>query len=185
MLFRFFFFTLLCLCAPQAFAENSSTDCPKLLNQTELTLSGETKNLCGYKNKVILVVNTASECGFTGQYSGLQKLYETYKDQNFVILGFPSNDFGGQEPGSNEDIKTFCKRNYGVTFPLFAKSSMKKPKENSFIANLIKAAHKSPSWNFNKYLISKDGQTVKHFGSMTSPTGKKLKKAIEDQLKAL
>lgn len=178
MLYRLFFIFVLVLTSQTSFAQ----DCPDILNRTEKNISGADQNLCDYKGKVILVVNTASECGFTGQYSGLQKLYETYKDQNFVILGFPSNDFGGQEPGSNEEIKTFCKRNYGVTFPLFTKSSVKTPKENSLFADLIKTTKEKPSWNFNKYLISKDGKTVKHFGSMTSPTGSKLKKAIEDLL---
>lgn len=161
---------------------NAKMDCPEILNYEIENIAGKKVSLCEYKGKTILAVNTASKCGFTRQYKGLEELYQKYKDKGFVVLGFPSNDFGGQEPGTNDDVKNFCERNYGVSFPLFAKSSVKKEKNNPFFKKLTEAAEKEPKWNFNKYLISPDGQTVTHFGSMTSPTSKKITRAIEELL---
>ncbi len=138
-----------------------------------------------YKGKVILVVNVASKCGFTPQYKGLEKLYKTYKDKGFVILGFPSNQFAHQEPGSNEEIKSFCKLNYGVTFPLFSKIDVNgknthpvykylKSKKKGFLGEAIK-------WNFTKFLIDSNGNVIKRYGSSFKP--EKIEKDIEKLLK--
>lgn len=148
------------------------------------TITGETVSLSQYKGKALLIVNTASKCGFTGQYAGLQKLYETYRDQGFEVLGFPSNDFLKQEPGSNEEIQSFCTLNYGVSFPMFGKISVKGKAQHPLYAWLT--AHPEYggkiSWNFNKFLISPDGQVVARFGSRTKPDDPKLIQAIEDVL---
>ncbi len=151
------------------------------------TITGETLRLGEYKGKVLLIVNTASKCGFTGQYEGLQKLYETYKDQGFVVLGFPSNDFLRQEPGTNEEIASFCKLNYGVTFPLFGKISVKGKNQHPLYTYLT-SKQTNPqfsgriSWNFNKFLISSNGQVVGRFGSRTPPSDDKLATALQAAL---
>lgn len=159
-----------------------ANECPALLNHNFKTLDGKDKSLCDFKGKVVLVVNTASECGFTGQYKGLEALYKKYKDQGLVILGFPANDFGKQEPGSDAEIKTFCERNYGVTFPMFAKTSVKNG-ENPFFKALIEASKDKPGWNFHKYLIARDGSFFKSYGSTTKPEGSKLEDDIIELLK--
>ena len=151
------------------------------------TISGKTLKMEAYKGKVLLIVNTASRCGFTGQYDGLQKLYETYQKQGLVILGFPSNDFLRQEPGTNEEIQSFCKLNYGVTFPMFQKISVK-GKEQHPLYSYLTSKKINPgfsgkiSWNFNKFLISRDGQVVARFGSRTTPADKKLVESIQQEL---
>jgi len=151
------------------------------------TIAGETIKLGNYKGKVLLIVNTASKCGFTGQYDGLQKLYETYSERGFVILGFPSNDFLRQEPGNNDEIASFCKINYGVTFPLFEKISVKGDNQHSLYAFLT-SKETNPefggkvSWNFNKFLISSEGKIINRFGSRTKPDDKDLIAAIEGAL---
>jgi len=135
-----------------------------------------------------LIVNTASKCGFTGQYEGLQALYDQYKEQGLVVLGFPSNDFLRQEPGTNEEIKSFCKINYGVTFPLFAKIAVK-GKEQHPLYHYLTSAETNPehsgkiTWNFNKFLIDRDGLVMARFGSRTQPQDAKLIKQLEDALK--
>ena len=150
------------------------------------TITGETVKMEQYKSKVLLIVNTASKCGFTGQYDGLQKLYETYQDRGFIILGFPSNDFMGQEPGTNEEIQSFCKLNYGVTFPMFDKVAVKGKDAHPLYAYLT-SKQTNPefggkiSWNFNKFLISSDGQVVNRFGSRTTPDDSDLIDAIEKE----
>ncbi len=152
------------------------------------TISGETVSLEIYKGKTLLIVNTASKCGFTGQYEGLQKLYETYSDRGFVILGFPSNDFLKQEPGTNEEIASFCQLNYGVTFPMFGKISVKGSDQHPLYANLT-SKETNPdfsgkiSWNFNKFLVSPDGKVVARFGSRAKPDDAELISAIETALK--
>lgn len=150
-------------------------------------MAGETVKMEAFKGKVLLIVNTASKCGFTGQYDGLQKLYETYKDQGFVILGFPSNDFMGQEPGTNEEIQSFCKLNYGVTFPMFEKIDVKGNEQHPLYAYLTMKETNPEfsgkiSWNFNKFLISSDGKPVNRFGSRTKPDDGDLVAAIETEL---
>lgn len=122
-----------------------------------------------YAGKVILVVNTASECGFTPQYEGLQKLYDQYQDRGFVVLGFPSNDFGNQEPGDEEAIAEFCKINYGVEFPMFEKIRVKGENAHPFYRQLAEAAGEVPQWNFHKYLIDRTGNVVGAYDSRVTP----------------
>jgi glutathione peroxidase len=137
--------------------------------------------LSAYAGKVVLVVNTASECGYTPQYEGLEALYRAYKDRGFVVLGFPSNDFGGQEPGGEEAIKEFCNRGYGVTFPLFEKVKTKGPDASAVYAFLA-AKHGPPRWNFHKYLVGRDGAVRAAFESGVAPDDPKLRAAIEEAL---
>ncbi len=140
--------------------------------------------LADHKGKVLLIVNVASKCGFTGQYEGLQKLYKTYKDQGFLVLGFPANDFLSQEPGSNTEIQQFCTLNYGVTFPMFAKISVKGKDVHPLYAYLT-SKETNPefggaiAWNFNKFLIGPDGKVVARFGSRTKPEDRELVEAVE------
>ena len=148
---------------------------------TANTLEGTPKDLSEYKGKVLLVVNTASECGFTPQYAGLEKLYERYKDKGVVVLGFPSNDFGGQEPGTAAEIKTFCEKKYRVTFPMFAKVKTKGEGQSPVYKFLV-AGHGEPKWNFHKYLVGKDGQVRAAFPSAVKPDSRELTSAIEAAL---
>ncbi len=135
-----------------------------------------------YAGKVILIVNTASKCAFTDQYEGLEALYAKYHDQGLVVLGFPSNDFGGQEPGSEKKIKKFCRLTYGVKFPMFAKTQVKKGAAAPLFQALGEAAGRYPRWNFYKYLIGRDGKLVDSYTSFTSPQSRKLVQAIEELL---
>ncbi len=150
-------------------------------------ITGESVKLAEYKGKVMLIVNTASKCGFTGQYDGLQKLYETYGEKGLVVLGFPSNDFLGQEPGSNEEIQSFCRLNYGVTFPMFAKVAVKGDDAHP-LYRFLTSEETNPgfsdkiSWNFNKFLVNRDGKVVARFGSRTKPDSKELVDAVEKAL---
>ena len=147
------------------------------------TLEGDPVDLGQYRGQVALVVNTASKCGYTPQYEGLQELYESYGDQNFVVLGFPSNDFLGQEPGTPADIRAFCTEEFGVTFPLFEKVGVKDDEGQSEIYRLLgEATGTLPSWNFGKYLIAKDGQVLQFFGTKVKPTSTEITQAIEAQL---
>lgn len=164
--------------------EAQAVSCPESLSFQFPKLQDDTpQDLCQYKGKVILVVNTASYCGFTSQYEGLEKIYAQYKDQGFVILGFPSNDFGKQEPGSNKEIADFCYNTYGVKFPMFAKSSVSGKDANPLFKLLIEKSGTKPRWNFYKYLIDKDGNVVDAFSSITSPTSKKITSKIETLIK--
>ena len=131
---------------------------------------------------MLLVVNTASYCGFTGQYKGLEALYAQYKDRGLVVLGFPSNDFGSQEPGSNQQIAEFCTNTYGVKFPMFAKSHVRGKEVNPLHAQLIAATDTTPKWNFYKYLIGRDGKAIKAYSSMTDPDDKDMLRDIEKAL---
>lgn len=132
-----------------------------------------------YGGKVILVVNTASKCAFTDQYEGLEALHETYGDEGLVVLGFPSNDFAGQEPGTEKQIQNFCRLTYSVKFPMFAKTSVKKGSADPFFTGLAEAAGRYPKWNFHKYLIDREGRLVDDYLSSTSPESSRLVKAIE------
>ena len=136
-------------------------------------LEGQNKSLSEYEGKVLLIVNTASKCGFTPQFAGLEKLYEQYKNQGFEVLGFPSNQFGGQDPGSNEQIGEFCQRNYGVTFPMFAKVDVKGPEAHivfRYLTNNSKGVlGNGIKWNFTKFLINKKGQVVNRYAPTTKP----------------
>lgn len=159
------------------------TSCSPLLSHTFPRLQDEApQNLCQYQGKVILVVNTASYCGFTSQYDGLEKLYSKYKDRGLVVLGFPSNDFGQQEPGSNKEIADFCKNTYDVKFPMFAKSSVSGANPNPLFKMLIAKTGTTPKWNFYKYLIDRNGQVVDSFGSLTKPNSNSITSEIEKLL---
>ena len=147
-------------------------------------IDGKPVDLAAYKGKVVLVVNVASRCGKTPQYAGLQKLYDANKDKGFVILGFPANDFGGQEPGSDAQIAEFCSANYGVTFPMFSKITVKGPDKAPLYKTLTETADPKGEvgWNFEKFLIGKDGAVVGRFKSGVAPDDAKLVKAIEAAL---
>ncbi len=150
-----------------------AANCPTLLDHQFPRLQDEApQSLCQYAGKVVVVVNTASYCGFTPQYKALEELYATRQKDGLVVLGFPSNDFGAQEPGSNKDIADFCANTFGVKFPMFAKSSVVKGKANPLYAQLADKTGATPKWNFHKYVIGRDGVNVKSFGSMTSPEDK-------------
>ncbi len=149
-----------------------------LYDLTVNTLAGKAQPLSSYQGKVALVVNTASECGFTPQYAGLEQLYEAYRDQGFVILGFPSNDFGAQEPGTAEQIQGFCQKSYGVQFPMFEKVATKGAAQSP-VYQLLTAKHGEPKWNFHKYLVGKDGQVRQAFPSNVAPDAKELRAAID------
>ena len=141
-------------------------------------------NLSDYKNKLIMIVNTASLCGFTKQYAELQELYDKYKDQGLVIIAAPSNDFGQQEPGSAAEIKTFCETNFGITFLISEKTHVQSNNSHPFFVwTRAKLGFLSgPKWNFYKYLISKDGKLITYFSSFTKPMSKKITKIIEENL---
>ena len=154
-------------------------DCPEVLNHDIRILdSKDSKNLCEYKDKVILAVNVASRCGYTYQYKALQNLYQNLLDREFVILGFPSRDFMFQEYKDESKVKEFCSTEYGVTFPMFATSSVKGKKANKFFKELIKKTGEEPGWNFHKYLIGKDGSVVS-FNTKVEPDSKKLLESID------
>ena len=150
-----------------------------------ISIDGNQKvNLIDFKGKVIVIVNTASKCGFTSQYADLEKIYKEYESQGLVIIGVPSNDFGGQEPGSSEEISNFCKMNYGVTFPITQKETVSGKGAHPFY---IWAKEKlgfgtAPKWNFHKYLINRQGQLIDYFYSTTSPEGGRFRKAVQKAL---
>jgi glutathione peroxidase len=152
-----------------------------LLDHEARTLGGDERvNLKqAYGGKVVLVVNTASKCAFTGQYEGLEALYGRYRDRGFVVLGFPSNDFGGQEPGSERQIQDFCRLTYSVKFPMFGKTSVKKGSADPLFEGLAEAAGRYPKWNFHKYLLDREGRLVDDFLSWTSPQSGRVVRAIE------
>tara|TARA_X000000950_G_C13758424_1_gene595749 strand:- start:384 stop:878 length:495 start_codon:yes stop_codon:yes gene_type:complete len=156
--------------------------CNDLLD-TEMRVldSSETVNLCKFEEKVILVVNVASRCGYTYQYATLQKLYEEYKDEDFVILGIPSRDFM-QEFSNEEDVAEFCSTEYGVNFPMFATAKVRGKKAHPFYKKLADESGISPKWNFNKYLISRDGSVVSTYGSSVKPDSVELTSDIEKLL---
>ncbi len=157
-----------------------AADCPPLLDAAIATLSDDKpESICQYRGKVLLVVNTASQCGYTSQYEGLEKLYQRYKDKGLVVLGFPSNDFGGQEPGSNREIAKFCEANYGVSFPMFTKTSVATGKLNPFYEKLTRTAGTRPGWNFHKYLVDRSGAKAYSFNTGVEPSDPKLIKEIE------
>ena len=146
-------------------------------------LSGAPVDLKTYEGKVTLVVNTASQCGFTPQYKGLQALHTELAPRGFSVLGFPSNDFGGQEPGTAQEIKTFCERNYGVTFPMFSKVVTKAGPDQSPIYAWLGQTGNLPKWNFSKYLIGRDGKVLAFFPSKVAPDAPELRQAIEQALR--
>jgi glutathione peroxidase len=156
--------------------------CPALLDRSMNDILEKPRSLCEYAGKVVLVVNTASECGYTPQYEGLEALYRKYRDRGLVVLGFPSNDFGGQEPGSNQEIAAFCVNQYAIDFPMFAKTSVRGSEANPLFAELARATGAAPRWNFHKYLIARDGKQVQSFDTRVAPGDPKLVGAIEKSL---
>jgi glutathione peroxidase len=171
---RLFLISLLLLVSARAGAA-----CPPLLDHSLPTLDERSQSLCAYAGKVLLVVNTASKCGYTPQYDGLEALYRKYRARGLVVLGFPSNDFGGQEPGSNKDISTFCINEYAIDFPMFAKSPLG---ANPFYAGLVKATGAAPAWNFHKYLVDRTGRRVQSFATRVEPNDPKLVATLEQLL---
>jgi glutathione peroxidase len=153
-----------------------------LYDLTTTTLQGQPAELARYAGQVTLVVNVASECGFTPQYAGLQKLHDELKGRGFAVLGFPSNEFGKQEPGSPEQIQAFCERNYGVTFPLFAKLATQDGPEQSPIYRFLGRSGHLPNWNFGKYVVGRDGGVRAYFPSKVAPDARELRAAIEAAL---
>ena len=154
---------------------------------TLTSIDGASAPLSSFKGKVVLLVNVASKCGFTPQYAGLEKLYETYKDKGFVIVGVPANNFGAQEPGSNEEIKTFCSRNYNVTFPMMSKVSVKGTDTTPLYQYLTdKSANPKTGgeikWNFTKFLVDKNGNVINRFESAVTPEAADLVKSVEAAL---
>lgn len=169
---------------PPVSGTTATTACPALLQFTLPRLQDEKpQSLCQYAGKVVLMVNTASYCGFTSQYEGLEALHAKYASKGLVVLGFPSNDFGAQEPGSNAQIAEFCTNTYGVKFPMFAKTSVVGKTAHPLYAALAQATGgKTPKWNFHKYLIDRQGKVIDSYTSLTSPSSTSLVKAIEAAL---
>jgi glutathione peroxidase len=167
--------------AGSAFAASNIYDC------TLPSIDGKPMPLADFKGKVVLVVNVASRCGYTPQYSALEALYEKYRDQGFVIVGFPANNFGAQEPGTNEEIKTFCSRKYNVTFPMYSKVSVKDDDQTPLYQYLTKQTDPSIAgeikWNFTKFLVDRNGHVVQRFESAVTPDAKDVVSAVEKQLK--
>lgn len=168
----------------QAPAQTTTTNaCPPILRHQFPRLQDDApQNLCQYAGKVVLVVNTASYCGFTSQYQGLEALYAKYQARGLVVLGFPSNNFGQQEPGSSKEIADFCFNTYGVLFPMLSKSEVVGSKRNALYAELAKATGATPKWNFHKYLIDRSGKLVTSYPSEVEPGSQQLVAAIEAAL---
>jgi glutathione peroxidase len=152
---------------------------PALYDIPLTTIDGQATTLGAYAGQVVLIVNVASRCGLTPQYADLQALYERYHEQGLVILGFPANNFAGQEPGDNETIAAFCQKNYGVSFPMFAKLSVKGPDRHPLYASLAEATGEQPGWNFHKYLIDRQGESVQSISSPTKVSDPAVVAAIE------
>jgi glutathione peroxidase len=169
------------LLALAAMTAQAAPPCPSLLSHKVSNILGESQDLCEHAGKVVLVVNTASFCGYTPQYKGLQALHEKYGKRGLVILGFPSNDFGKQEPGSNKEIADFCDRTYAVKFEMFGKTSVA-PGASPLFDGLAKATGERPKWNFHKYLVSRDGKTAVSFPSKVEPDSPELVARIEQLL---
>lgn len=163
------------------------TERAETVYQYELnSINGENISLSDYEGDLLLIVNTASECGFTPQYEGLQELYESYSDQGFKVLGFPANNFGGQEPGTDEEIAQFCELNYGVSFPMFSKVSVKGEDQHPLFSYLTSADNPDftgeISWNFEKFLVDRNGNVVRRFKSNVEPMSDELTSAITEKL---
>jgi glutathione peroxidase len=168
------------LASASAHAQLPAADCPALLDHSfERLQGGQTQSLCDYRGKVLLVVNTASYCGYTKQYEGLEALYRKYKDRGLVVVGFPSNDFGSQEPGTNQEIAEFCRTTYGVQFPMYEKTSVSSVSHNALFTALAARTGERPQWNFHKYLIDRRGTKVVSFKSAVTPDDRDLVRALE------
>lgn len=162
--------------------EVSMAACPELLDHQFRNLEGKPLDLCQFAGKVVLAVNTASFCGNTPQYKGLEALYQKYQDQGLVVVGFPANDFGSQEPGSSKEIKDFCELTYGVKFPMVEKTSVVPGKANPVFAQLAKMTGEPPEWNFHKYLIARDGKRAFSYAARTQPQAREMVTRIEQLL---
>ena len=173
--------TLAALLLALAAMNSDAAPCSSLLSHKVSNILGETQDLCEHAGKVVLVVNTASQCGYTPQYKGLQALHERYRKRGLVILGFPSNDFGKQEPGSNQEIAEFCDRTYAVKFEMFGKTSVA-PGASALYDGLAKATGQRPEWNFHKYLVGRDGKTAVSFPSKVEPESPELIAKLEQLL---
>jgi glutathione peroxidase len=178
---NYFVYGVLLIMATSLFAASG------VYSYTLNSIDGKPAPLTEYKGKVVLIVNVASQCGYTPQYSALEAIYEKYKDQGFVILGFPANNFGAQEPGTNEEIKTFCSRKYSVTFPMFSKISVKGTDQAPLYSYLTKETGPGISgdikWNFTKFLVDRSGSVVQRFEPAVTPDSEEMVGAIEKQLK--
>jgi glutathione peroxidase len=165
-----------------------AASCPALLDRQALRLQDEKpQSLCQYAGQVVIVVNTASFCGFTPQYKSLESLYARYRTRGLVVLGFPSNDFGAQEPGAEKDIAAFCENTFGVKFPMFTKTRVSASAGtaiNPLYADLARATGQAPKWNFHKYVIARDGRTVTSHASELDPEDRNFVKGIEKLLDA-
>ena len=167
--------------------EDTKVNANSIYDFEMLDIDGNKVGLDKYKGKVVMIVNTASKCGYTPQYEGLEKIYEKYKDSGFVILGFPANNFGGQEPGTNKEIKEFCTLRYKVSFPMFAKISVKGDDQHPLYTYLT-SENSDPkfageiTWNFNKFLIGRDGKIIDRFATQDTPESEKITGAIEKAL---
>jgi glutathione peroxidase len=165
---------------PVLAADAGPADCPVLLSHSFNGLqTGKPQSLCDFRGKVLVIVNTASFCGYTKQYEGLEALYRKYKDRGLVVIGFPSNDFGSQEPGSNKEVAEFCRTTYGVQFPMFEKSSVARLETQPLYAALVKATGEPPKWNFHKYVVDRTGTRIASFQSFVEPTQRAFVASIE------
>ncbi|GAB4321740.1 MAG: glutathione peroxidase [Candidatus Zixiibacteriota bacterium] len=163
-----------------AMADQSTQQAADIMDIPFKTITGETTSLRAYEGHPILIVNVASKCGYTPQYEGLQKIYEEYKDAGLVVMGFPANNFGGQEPGSNKEILEFCTSEYHVTFPMMAKISVRGEDKHPLFKRLTEGSPISGeiNWNFTKFLLNKKGQLVARFDTKVEPTSKEVRDAI-------
>ena len=181
-LFLFVLLGLMALSTSTATAADGA--CPETLNFTKRTLAGDSEvNLCKeYLGKVVVVVNTASKCGYTYQYDGLEALYRKYKAKGLVVIGFPSNDFGGQEPGTEKQIQAFCRLTYGVEFPMYEKTKTSRHNAGPVYRTLAKLSGEYPQWNFHKYVLDRNGKLVASFNSKVEPQSEKMFSTIEGLL---
>ena len=177
---------IVCTCFLSCAARSQNREIGSALDFTVVDIDGDSVDLASYKGKVLLIVNVASECGLTDQYEELQELYETYSDRGFSILAFPSNDFLGQEPGSNEEIKQFCSENYNVSFPIFAKISVSGDSQSPLYKYLTENAPSEFSggirWNFDKFVVNRSGKIVERFHPLRGPANSLIVEAIEKTL---
>ena len=165
---------------PAFAADAAGAECPPLLRYSFNGLqTGKPQSMCDFRGKVLVIVNTASYCAYTKQYEGLEALYRKYKDRGLVVIGFPSNDFGSQEPGSNKEIAEFCRTTYGVEFPMFEKTSVARLETQPLYATLVKATGETPQWNFHKYVVDRTGTRITSFASAVEPTQREFVASIE------
>jgi glutathione peroxidase len=161
-------------------APPDAVDCPALLRHAFVPIQGGApQTLCRYRGQVLLIVNTASQCGYTPQYEKLEALHRKYRERGLVVIGFPSNDFGGQEPGSNKDIAEFCRTVYGVQFPMYEKQSVTRLAENPLYADLVARTRAAPRWNFHKYVVDRSGTAVTSHASDVQPDDRSFVQHLE------